>query len=216
MPITKKCITTSDMKNVIVYDCDGVLFNSLNAVKGYYDYVFDKYRVPRIDWENNSMRSLAMMGTNEDIVRFFVKDKALVDEMLIFATKMNFKEFIPLMEPNSNIHQTLEKLASAGYSLAVFTNRGISLSYLLTHFGMGNYFSYTVTCMDVAKPKPNPEGLFKIMEFFKQEKESLIFVGDSMTDYMAAKAAEIDFLAYENELNESRIIRCHTEIFNYL
>lgn len=204
------------MKKVIVYDCDGVLFNSLNAVKAYYDHVFDKFGIPGIDWEDNSLLSLAMMGTNEEIVKYFVKDKALVDEMLIFATKMNFKEFTPLMIPNPHIHQTLEKLSSSGYRLSVFTNRGISLSYLLTYFNMGNFFSYNVTCMDVAKPKPDPEGLYKIMEFYSTKREELLFVGDSMTDYLAAKTAEVDFLAYEKQLSESRVISCHTEIFNYL
>jgi len=204
------------MKNIIVYDCDGVLFDSTMAVRGYYDFVFKKYGIPVIDWENPSLVKLAMMGTNEGIIRHFVSDEKLIAEMLEFAMKMNFKMFIDLMKPNPNIHDTLEKLQKSGRSLAVFTNRGISLSYLLEHFGMGNFFSYTVTCMDVANPKPNPEGLFKIMEYYKSEKESLLFIGDSMTDYLAAKAADVHFLAYENPLEESRIIKDHAEVFDYL
>ncbi|WP_132873579.1 HAD family hydrolase [Seleniivibrio woodruffii] len=204
------------MKNIIVYDCDGVLFDSTAAVKGYYDFLFGKYGIPKIDWENPSLVSLAMMGTNEGIIRNFVTDEKLIGEMLEFATNMNFKLFIDLMKPNPNIHDTLEKLQSSGRSLAVFTNRGISLSYLLTHFGMGNFFSYTVTCMDVAKPKPNPEGLYKIMDYFGTEKDALLFIGDSMTDYLAAKAADVHFLAYENRLEDSILIKDHTEVFDYL
>ncbi|WP_277655797.1 HAD family hydrolase [Seleniivibrio woodruffii] len=204
------------MKNIIVYDCDGVLFDSTAAVKGYYDFLFGKCGIPKIDWENPSLVSLAMMGTNEGIIRNFVTDEKLIGEMLEFATNMNFKLFIDLMKPNPNIHDTLEKLQSSGRSLAVFTNRGISLSYLLTHFGMGNFFSYTVTCMDVAKPKPNPEGLYKIMDYFGTEKDALLFIGDSMTDYLAAKAADVHFLAYENRLEDSILIKDHTEVFDYL
>ncbi|MGE4317950.1 MAG: HAD family hydrolase [Deferribacterales bacterium] len=204
------------MRKIIVYDCDGVLFNSTEAVKGYYDFVFEKFGVTKIDWENSSMLALAMMGTNEVIVRHFVKDDALIGEMLEFAMKMNFKQFIHLMEPKPGIHSTLETLIEQGRSLAVFTNRGISLGYLLEHFGMGNYFSYTVTCMDVAKPKPDPEGLYKIMSQFKEKKESLLFIGDSMTDYMAAKSADVPFLAYENRLEDSTVITHHKEIFDHL
>ena len=216
LPKPEKCIKAIGMKNIIVYDCDGVLFDSTAAVKGYYDFLFGKYGIPKIDWENPSLVSLAMMGTNEGIIRNFVADEKLIGEMLEFATNMNFKLFIDLMKPNPNIHDTLEKLRSSGRSLAVFTNRGISLSYLLTHFGMGNFFSYTVTCMDVAKPKPNPEGLYKIMDYFGTEKDALLFIGDSMTDYLAAKAADVHFLAYENRLEDSILIKDHTEVFDYL
>lgn len=204
------------MKKIIVYDCDGVLFDSTEAVKGYYDFVFETFQIQPIDWHDRELVALAMMGTNEDIVRHFVRDEARTLEILSFATKMNFRQFVPLMQPNPNIHDTLEKLLSRGLTLSVFTNRGISLGYLLEHFGMGNYFSYTVTCNDVAKAKPNPEGLYKIMDKFGTDKKDLLFIGDSMTDYKAASAADVSFLAYRNSLEDSTVIKDHAEIFDHL
>lgn len=203
------------MKKILVYDCDGVLFNSTKAIIGYYDFVFAKFGLPSIDWSVEANLKLAMMSTSREIILAFTNGK-MSEEMLSFAANTNFRQFLPLMEPSPKIYDTLEKLRSIGHTLTVFTNRGISLSYLLEHFDMGNFFSYTVTAMDVAKPKPDPEGLYMIMNRFQTDKNGLLFIGDSFTDYHAAKAADVEFLAYENELEESRIMTCHSEIFSYL
>jgi 2-hydroxy-3-keto-5-methylthiopentenyl-1-phosphate phosphatase len=40
--------------------------------------------------------------------------------------------------------------------------------------------------------KPNPEGLNKIIH----AKTSYVFIGDSITDFIAAKLCEIDYLEY--------------------
>lgn len=205
------------MKKILVYDCDGVLFNSTKSIIAYYDYVFDKFGLERIDWSVEDNLRTAMMNTSREIILAFTsEDNRLSDEMLTFAAQTNFRKFLPLMEPNPQIYETLEKLQTEGYTLTVCTNRGISLEYLLDHFDMGNFFAYTVTASDVANPKPNPEGLFKIIEKYKVSNKDLLFIGDSFTDYHAAKAADVPFVAYENKLEESPIIKCHTEIFNYL
>ncbi|PLX69821.1 MAG: HAD family hydrolase [Denitrovibrio sp.] len=204
------------MKKILVYDCDGVLFNSTEAIKGYYDFVFDKFSLPLIDWTNEENLKLAMMSTSKEIIRAFATSDDLSDEILTFAAQTNFRKFLPLMIPQPKVYETLEKLVEMGHTLTVCTNRGISLAYLLEHFDMGNYFSYSVTTMDVAKPKPDPEGIHMIMEKFNAKKEDILFIGDAFTDYYAAKAADVQFLAYENELKESKVIKCHSEVFNYL
>ncbi len=157
-----------------------------------------------------------MMSTSKEIIRAFATDNDLNDEMLTFAAQTNFRQFLPLMIPKPKVYETLEKLTELGHTLTVCTNRGISLAYLLEHFDMGNYFTYSVTTMDVAKPKPDPEGIYLIMDKFKASKEQLLFIGDAYTDYHAAKAADVKFLAFENKLEESTVINCHSEIFDHL
>lgn len=44
------------------------------------------------------------------------------------------------------------------------------------------------------KPKPAPDGLFKIMEEHNFKPEELIFIGDSDIDENCAKAANVDFV----------------------
>ncbi len=48
-------------------------------------------------------------------------------------------------------------------------------------------------------PKPHPESLIKIVEHFGIKPSQAIYVGDSVLDEMAAKAAGIPLVAYNNK-----------------
>ena len=84
----------------------------------------------------------------------------------------------------------LKKLKKHFY-LVVFTSK----SRKRTQKILKNYkiFDYTVCSDDVKKGKPNPEGLFKILNKFKLDNKDAFFIGDSIYDYKASKAAKIKY-----------------------
>lgn len=203
-------------KQLIIYDCDGVLFDSREAVLGYYDFVCEKFNLPKIDRDNPLKVQKAMMNTNEEILSMLTDSKELLSEMLEFAKHMNFQKFLNLMKPEPFIEETLVKLEKIGVSIAIFTNRGYSLNYLLEHFHLERYFKYKVTSLDVKSPKPDPEGLNMIFNYFNIAPENSIYIGDSETDYLAAKSSKTPFIGYKNRFNDSLMINKHLEIFNFL
>jgi HAD superfamily hydrolase (TIGR01549 family) len=204
------------MKKIVVYDCDGVLFDSTEAVLAYYDFVCDTFKIKKIDRTDQELVNKAMMRTNEEILNLLTDDKALINEMLEFAKNMNFQKFLKYMKPEENIYETLEKLKEKNYIINVFTNRGHSLHYLLEEFNMDKYFEYKVTSFDVENPKPSPEGLYKIMEKYNVKKDDLIYIGDTTNDYYASKSAEVDFIGYKFDYSDCICIDNHLEILKYL
>jgi phosphoglycolate phosphatase-like HAD superfamily hydrolase len=52
-----------------------------------------------------------------------------------------------------------------------------------------------VTSSDLAKPKPAPEGLFKIMKELSLEANDLLFIGDSDADLLSGRDAGVDCIA---------------------
>lgn len=203
-------------KKLIIYDCDGVLFDSYDAVLAYYDFICESFSLPKIDRNDRFIVESAMIKTNEEIINLLTEDKNLVNEMLEFAKKQNFIKFIDLMKPEKNILDTLRKLKEMGIFLSVFTNRGSSLKYLLENFGMAKYFDFTVNAFDVVNPKPDPEGLYKIFEYFSLTNEDSIFVGDSMNDYIPAKETNTSFVAFKNRLFDAPVIYDHLDILRML
>ena len=83
-------------------------------------------------------------------------------------------------------------------------------------FNIREYFSYLITSRDVENPKPSPEGVYKICDYYKIEPKEVLFLGDSMTDYMAAKQSGAFFLSYKNHLHNAPIINDHKDIIKYL
>ncbi|MEF3255637.1 MAG: HAD-IA family hydrolase, partial [Deferribacterales bacterium] len=166
--------------------------------------------------DDKFMTEAAMIKTNEEIINLLTPDKKLVSEILEFAKKQNFVKFLDLMKPETNIHLTLENLKSVNKKLAVFTNRGSSLEYLLKHFNMHQYFDFLVNSFAVSKPKPDPEGLIKILNFFGKKPENAIFIGDSINDYTPAKSTGTFFVSYKNKDLDAPVIDDHLKIMEYV
>lgn len=56
-----------------------------------------------------------------------------------------------------------------------------------------HYFSSRVLATDVEHPKPDPEGLLKCLNELGVKPEEAIYIGDSLFDYQASKAAGMAF-----------------------
>ena len=65
----------------------------------------------------------------------------------------------------------------------------------LERYGIADKIDLVVGGEDVARPKPDPEGVFKALDFFQAEKGDALFVGDSLVDANTAKNAGVDFAA---------------------
>ncbi len=60
--------------------------------------------------------------------------------------------------------------------------------------GLDKFNPFCVCADEVKNLKPAPDGIYKTMEHFKiQNKKDVIYIGDSMYDYLTAKNAGVDF-----------------------
>jgi phosphoglycolate phosphatase-like HAD superfamily hydrolase len=85
----------------------------------------------------------------------------------------------------------LRRLAKKA-ELAIFTGRTRrELEPTLGRFGVEKYFRRIVTQNDIAKLKPHPEGLLKILD--GRDPDRALYVGDNVDDAKAAKRAGIVF-----------------------
>jgi HAD superfamily phosphatase len=93
----------------------------------------------------------------------------------------------------------LSKLAQ----LAIFTGRTRKeLDYTLESRRVRNFFSTIVTVEDVTNPKPNPEGLSKILN--GRDRASTLYVGDSIDDAIASRSIGIPFVGVLFGTGETR------------
>lgn len=124
--------------------------------------------------------------------------------------KMYYQTFYSISKEKTklipNVPGTLEILSRKA-KLAMITMRyapSESIIKELECFGISKYFSYVVTAMDTAKPKPSPEALIKCVEAFDVEMCSCIIAGDSVNDIRAGKAAGAGTVAVLSGLYKCR------------
>lgn len=80
------------------------------------------------------------------------------------------------------------------YELNLFTGRTRQeFTYTFAKWAGTKHFRMVVTMDDVKKIKPNPEGLYKILE--KRDPTAALYLGDNIDDALAARDAGMPFMA---------------------
>jgi phosphoglycolate phosphatase-like HAD superfamily hydrolase len=198
---------------VIVYDCDGVLFDSKRSNEAFYNHILGRFDLPAMMPEQ---LAFVHMSTAQEAVDFLFGDPALREEAQRYRLSMDYRPFVPLMELEPHVREVLTHLRPA-HRTAIATNRGLSMPVVLKDHGLHGLFDLTVTSMDVREPKPHPECLWKIMGHFRAEPEQMLYIGDSEVDRLVAERAPVPFVAYKNPaLAASHHIDDHRQILGLL
>ncbi len=198
----------------IIFDCDGVLFESRQANLAYYNEVFLRLGLPPVDADDRARSHICHTAASPDVFAALLGPER-VEEALACAARLDYRQFIPLMTPEPGMIEVLSVL-SAQVTLAVATNRGSSVTEILRHFQLSGYFSAVVTSRDVPRPKPCPDMLELAAGRMGLGASELIFVGDSELDREASRQAGIRFVAYGGGTQGDVTIARHHELLGLL
>jgi phosphoglycolate phosphatase len=187
-------VPTKKPIKVVVFDCDGVLFDSRQANVHFYNHVlaFLGYPPVRPDQED-----YIHMHSAQQSLRYLLGDGREFEVAWSYCRSMDFRQFHTHMRVEPGLIQFLQALKST-YGIALATNRTISTHELLTHFQLDHYFDLVVTAADVVHPKPHPESMERIRSVFSVTPEEILYIGDSPVDEALALATNILFVAYKN------------------
>lgn len=194
----------------IIYDCDGVLFESRQANLAYYNRVQEYFGELPVRPEEEDRAHLCHTAASPKVFEVLLGPER-VAAALEFAATVDYRQFIPYMQPEPGMVDALATLARR-LPLAVATNRGNSMTEILRHFGLSDYFSTVVTSRDVPRPKPHPDMLLLAAERLRRQPRELLFIGDSELDCEAAAAAGITFASYKGELGAAIEVRHHADV----
>jgi phosphoglycolate phosphatase len=194
----------------IVFDCDGVLFESRKANLAYYNTVLSHFDEPPIKETDHANAHLCHTAASTHVLLHLLGEQR-APQALSIAAELDYRQFIPYMEPEPGMREALSALA--GFCpLAVATNRGYSMPAILEHFDLSCYFSTVVTSRDVNHPKPAPDMLYEAAKRMQLSPHELLFVGDSELDQAAAKSAGMRFAIYRGDLQADLRLEHHGEL----
>jgi phosphoglycolate phosphatase len=199
----------------VIYDCDGVLFDSLEANGRLYNDLCAS--VGRGPLEEDEIDYVHCHTVYQAIHHIFGMDGNLEKKALELLKEVDLKKYIVYLKMEPHLLETLGALRERGLLRAISTNRTTSMPHIMDRFGLGPYFDMVVTALDVANPKPHPESLEKIMKAFTLDREEAVFVGDSEVDQKTAEVAHIKFVAYKNrELPSDGFIEDHLKLLSLI
>ncbi len=194
---------------LIIFDLDGVLINSLPnmkfALKNTANHINQK-----ISFKNYKR----YIGLPFEKILKKLNVKGDYNKIKSLYSMYSIKGIDKLKINKKKIKQ-LKKLKKKNF-LAVFTSKDkVRTLKILKRY---NIFSIIITPDDIKHGKPNPEGLLKILSKTRIKKKNTYFIGDTIFDYRAAKAAKINYLhaswGMEKKLKIKRInyLNCISKI----
>jgi HAD superfamily hydrolase (TIGR01509 family) len=179
---------------VVAFDCDGVLFETLEANRQYYDHILRQAGRPPM---NDEELSFSHIHTVDQIIARMFPDPVAQAAAHAFRRSLDYGIFLKYLTIEPDLVALLDWMAGR-FERAIATNRTDTMGRLLQEFDLARRFEMVVTSRDVERPKPFPDPLLKILARFGAGPQQMLFVGDSVVDQHTADAAGVPFVAYRN------------------
>ena len=199
------------MRELIVFDCDGVMFDSKKANIKYYNYLLSHYGLPEMSGEEED--HVHIHNVEDSIRHVFRHYRApTFDEVNAFRLQGDYAPFLPYMVIEPDLVRFLE-IVHPTCHLAISTNRSNTMMPLLKTFNLEHYFGKVVTSSTARRPKPAPDGLLEILDHYGCRPDQAVFIGDSIIDEQHAASCNVDLIAFRNTKLKGKFhVNCFMDI----
>ncbi len=180
------------MKPVILFDLDGTVIDSTEAILDGFRVAFETFGggVPSDELIKNEIGH-----TLEDMFLTLGVESSKVDEH-VHAYKMHYRviscEKTILLDGAREAIELASDFATLG---VVTTKTGEYSQILLEHMELMKYFDVLIGREHVTYPKPHAEPILKALMKLEHDRNNTWMIGDTCMDMIAAKNAEVNSIA---------------------
>lgn len=181
----------------LVFDFDYTLGDSTDGIVASVNYALEKLGYDRAEREEirktiglhleETYRVLAAAqgkgikpGEDAEFARLFVEkaDEVMTENTVFFPGALKL----------------IREWKNMGYRLGIVTTKyHYRIEAILQKYHSLYLFDLIVGGEEVKHPKPDPEGIFHILQNFELSREQILYVGDSLVDAKTAQAAGVSF-----------------------
>jgi phosphoglycolate phosphatase len=197
------------MIELVMFDADGVLFDSTESNVAYYNWIFAKVGEPPLDRDEEI--SAISYAASEVFAARAGGDAAKLAMMHDAARTMDQTPFFKLLRPPFELRPFMLELKHR-YKLGLATNRSATVPALVDHLGLAGIFDAVASALDHVRPKPAPDILRLCLERAKVDATRAVYVGDSRIDHEAADAAGMHFIGVGSRIEHPRLIDTIAEL----
>ena len=176
-----------------LFDLDGTLIDSIELILDSARHAFAgrEGHVPdTAEWLSGVGIPLATM------FRRYARDEAEVEALIAKYREYQLEHHDRLTRCYDEVVETVDFLRAAGHPCAIVTSKtGWLARRGLEHVGLGHHFDVIIGCDSCERHKPDPEPVRLALERLGYEPHEAVFVGDSVHDMFAGKAAGVATVA---------------------
>ncbi len=173
---------------IILFDLDGTLIDSTEAILESFHHSFDVHTHPHPDDETIK----ALIGHPLDVM---YQELGIADEK-VWDFVTTYKAHYRVISTQKTVllpyaKEAVEEAAKFARLGIVTTKTGAYSRILMEHFNLMHYFETLIGREDVENPKPHAEPIEKAMQCMGVAKESCWIIGDTRLDIGSANNAGI-------------------------
>ncbi|MCX7705176.1 MAG: HAD family phosphatase [bacterium] len=191
------------MIKAIIFDLDGVIFDSEILHQQAWKKVFERYGIHLT--KNDYLKGIGI--SDLDFLKHLVSEKKIPEDIEVFIKekRKTLLEISSQAKPIDGVCLFIGELSSE-YKLAVASNsdREFVLK-LIEKEGLSKCFSVILGFQDISKPKPDPEIYIKCADKLGVLPDECVVFEDSPTGIKAAKNAGMKCIALATTLDENAL-----------
>jgi beta-phosphoglucomutase-like phosphatase (HAD superfamily) len=154
---------------LVIFDCDGVMFDSMYANQEYYNHLLGKFGQPLMDRQaEDYVHSHNVMDAVDFIFR---NNPQLIAEAHNYRQTVDYTPFLEYMIIEPDLKEFLGFLKPK-FHTAISTNR--------------------------SNPKPHSEALIRILDHFDLSAADAVYIGDSMVDREHTAGVDMRLISFKN------------------
>lgn len=180
------------MARLWLLDFDGTLVNSEKAIKACYLKVGQELVPERCSF----IDTMVIGATLNESSRMILTDKKLylLDEFKNRFQQLYDDKLVFETPQYPQVYETLKYLSNQGDHICIVTNKRANPTHKLVDYYGWKKFFYWIACMDENPDVKNKTELIALKKINKKKYESIYFVGDTLSDGLAAQNFNIPFI----------------------
>lgn len=179
----------------VVFDFDMTIADSSQVIVCLLNDTAEHFGYSRKRYEE----VLPCVGNTHEIMLGYVtgeKDREKLLTMRTYYRAISKEEMPKRTTFFPGVERCLKTLKSRGIKVGLLSLKLRDLLFAsLDKYDLSRYFDQVLGSEDVPAHKPDPSGMFKMMEKLGVDRREILYVGDSLVDEKTAKNAGVDFCA---------------------
>ena len=180
------------MTKAFIFDFDGTLVNSEQAIYQCFQSITKKLAPNRVEYAKNILIGPPLRDTASEILGHEYQDS--LDEFVELFITMHDEQVIQHTQPYPDVIQVLKQLHTQNIPMAVATNkRSAPTQKLINHFGWNDFFQ-SVECSDSQSKIRNKDAMIQDIINHNKLFHGSYFIGDTVNDGLSANLNQLPFI----------------------